>query len=55
MKRKRFSTEQIVAVLRQHEMGMAVSNLIRQVGITEQTFYLNGRFSRCKGVDELAA
>ena len=39
MKRKRFSTEQIVTVLKQHEMGMAVSDLIRQVGITEQTFY----------------
>ncbi|MEM7729590.1 MAG: transposase, partial [Pseudomonadota bacterium] len=39
MKRKRFSTEQIVTVLKQHEMGMPVSDLIRQVGITEQTFY----------------
>jgi putative transposase len=39
MKRKRFSTEQIVAVLKQAEMGMAVSDLIRQFGISEQTFY----------------
>ena len=39
MKRKRFSTEQIVTVLKQHEMGMPVSDLIRQVGITETTFY----------------
>ena len=37
MKRKRFSTEQIVMVLKQHEMGMPVQDLIRQVGITEQT------------------
>ena len=29
MKKKRFSTEQIVVVLKQAEMGLAVSNLIR--------------------------
>ena len=39
MKRKRFSVEQIVAVLKQAEVGVAVAQLIRQVGITEQTLY----------------
>ena len=39
MKRKRFSVEQIVAVLKQAELGMPVADLIRQVGIAEQTFY----------------
>ena len=39
MKKKRFSTEQIVAVLKQAEMGLAVSDLIQQLGISEQTFY----------------
>lgn len=39
MKRKRFSVEQIVAVLKQAELGMPVVDLIRQVGISEQTFY----------------
>ena len=39
MKRKRFSVEQIVAVLKQAELGLPVANLIRQVGISEQTFY----------------
>ena len=39
MKRKRFSVEQIVAVLKQAEAGTRVAELIRQVGITEQTFY----------------
>jgi len=39
MKRKRFSVEQIVAVLKQAELGLPVAELIRQVGITEQTFY----------------
>ena len=39
MKKKRFSTEQIVAVLKQAEMGLAVSDLIQQLGISQQTFY----------------
>ena len=39
MKRKRYSVEQIVAVLKQAELGMAVSDLVRQIGISEQTFY----------------
>ena len=37
MKRQRFSTEQIVSVLKQAEIGMPVADLIRQVEITEQT------------------
>lgn len=39
MKRKRFSVEQIVVVLKQAEAGMPVADLIRQVGISEQTYY----------------
>jgi putative transposase len=39
MKRKRFWVEQIVAVLKQAEVGVPVAELIRQVGITEQTLY----------------
>ena len=39
MKRKRFSVEQIVAVLKQAEAGTPVAELIRHVGISEQTFY----------------
>lgn len=39
MKRSRFSIERIVAALRQAEMGMPVVDLIRQLGISEQTFY----------------
>lgn len=34
-----FSTVQIVAILKQAEMGIAVSDLIRQLGISEQPFY----------------
>lgn len=39
MKKKRYSTEQIVAALKQVEMGMSVADLIRQLGISEQTYY----------------
>ena len=39
MKRKRFAVEQIVAVLKQAELGMSVADVTRQVGISEQTFY----------------
>lgn len=39
MKRKRLSVEQIVAVLKQAEMGTPVSDLIRHFGIAEQMFY----------------
>jgi putative transposase len=39
VRRKRFSVEQIVAILKQAEVGVPVSDLIRQVGISEQTFY----------------
>lgn len=39
IKRKRFSVEQIVAVLKQAELGLPVADLVRQTGISEQTFY----------------
>lgn len=39
MKKKRFSVEQIVTILKQAELGMPVAELIRRVGISEQTFY----------------
>lgn len=39
MRKSRFSIEQIVAVLKQAELGMPVADLIRQLGISEQTFY----------------
>lgn len=39
MKKKRFSVEQITAILKQAEAGTPVGDLCRQVGIAEQTFY----------------
>jgi putative transposase len=39
VRRSRFSVEQIVAALKQVELGMPVADLIRKLGISEQTFY----------------
>lgn len=39
MKKKRFSVEQIVGILKQAEVGVPIGELIRKVGISEQTFY----------------
>jgi len=36
---KKFSVEQIVGVLKQTELSVPVAELIRKVGISEQTFY----------------
>ena len=39
MKRKRFSVEQIVGILKQVEVGVPGAEVCRQAGISEQTFY----------------
>jgi putative transposase len=39
MKRKRFTEEQIIGVLREHELGAKTSDLCRKHGISEATFY----------------
>ena len=39
MKRKRFTEEQIIAVLKESEGGAKNQDLCRKHGITEQTFY----------------
>ena len=39
MKKKRFSVEQITAVLQQAEGGVPVGDVCRQVGISRQTYY----------------
>jgi putative transposase len=40
MKRSRYSDEQITYALRQAETGTAVSDVCRQLGISEATFYV---------------
>ena len=39
MKRKRFSEEQIIGVLKEHEFGAKTADLCRKHGISEATFY----------------
>jgi putative transposase len=39
MKRKRYSVEQIVAAVKQHEAGMPAAEIASKLGIADQTFY----------------
>lgn len=39
MKKERFSVEQIVATLKQIELGMTVAAASRQLGVSEQAIY----------------
>ncbi len=39
MKKKRFTQEQIAFALRQAESGTPVVEIVRQLGVSEQTFY----------------
>jgi len=39
MKRKRFTEEQIIGVLKEHEAGARVEDLARRHGVSENTIY----------------
>ena len=39
MKRSRFSEEQIIAILKQHENGISTADVCREHGISSATFY----------------
>ena len=39
MKKGRFSEEQIISILKQHEAGRKVADLAREHGISEATIY----------------
>ena len=39
MKKSRYTEEQIIAILKQHEAGVKTSDLCREHGISDATFY----------------
>ncbi len=39
MKRKRYTEEQIISILKEHEAGASVPSLSRRHGVTETTIY----------------
>ncbi len=39
MKRSRFSEEQIIGILKEHQAGMTAAELCRKHGISDATFY----------------
>lgn len=39
MKRSRFSEEQIIGILKEHQAGMSPAELCRKYGISDATFY----------------
>lgn len=53
MKKKRYTEEQIAFALRQHESGTTVSEIVRKLGISEQTFYRWKKKYAGPGVAEL--
>lgn len=53
MRKSRFTEEQIAFALRQSETGVPVSEVIRKLGVSEQTFYRWKRKYAGMGVAEL--
>ena len=49
MKRSRFTEDQIIGVLKEHQAGIPTAELCRKHGISDATFY-NWR-SRCGGME----
>ena len=37
--KKRYTEEQIVRLLKEHENGRPASEIVREIGVSEQTFY----------------
>ncbi|PIO46063.1 transposase, partial [Phyllobacterium zundukense] len=39
MKRSRFSDEQIIGILKEHQAGLSAADLCRKYGVSDATFY----------------
>ena len=48
MRQSRFTEEQIIAILAEQEQGLKTAEVYRKHGISQNTFYIYGRLSRCK-------
>jgi len=56
MKRTRFSEEQIIAIVKEHEAGIPVAELCRKHGVSDASIYRwKARFWRHGGVRGLTA
>jgi hypothetical protein len=57
MPQKKHKPEEIVAKLRQVDVllsqGRSVGEAVRSIGVTQFTYYLYGRLSRCKSIFDL--
>ena len=47
MKKTKFKEEQIVSILKEHDLGQKVSEICRKHGISEQTFHNWKRMYGC--------
>ncbi len=48
MKKSRFTDQQIAFILKQVDDGTSIDEVCRKAGISQQTYYIYGRLSRCK-------